>query len=86
MALKVVIDNTNVEALQIYNFRDIADCARRFANELEAKEHGNVQRVIVVVQTDEGVGLNIWGEDAASGYEVSGILEAAQLRALDDDE
>jgi hypothetical protein len=78
MTLKIVADNT-VE-LQVYNFQDIAACARRFADQLEAGEQGEPTRVVLVVETDEGLGLSIWGE-IATGFELVGILDAAKMRA-----
>lgn len=68
--------------LDVYNFQDIAGCARRFADQFEAGLHGEPNRVIVVMESDEGIALSIWG-DNVSGYELMGILEAAKFRAYD---
>lgn len=81
MTLKLV---GNVEELPVYNFQDIAGCARKFADQLEAGEQGEPIRIIAVIQTDDGIALAVWGE-IASGYELIGVLDAARLRAHDDE-
>jgi hypothetical protein len=80
MTLKVVSDNT-VE-LPVYNFQDIAACARRWAEQVVAGEQGEIVRALVVTETSEGIALSLWG-DNANGYELMGILEAAKFRAYD---
>jgi hypothetical protein len=81
MTLQLVHDDS-VERLEVYNFQDIAGCARRFADQFEAGQHGEANRVIMVVETDDGIGLAVWGENA-SGYEMLGILDAAKFRAYE---
>lgn len=78
MSLRVAVDN--VETLDVYNFRDIANCARRWADKIEA-EHAELPRVLVICQWPEGVGIDVWGDMTASPFELVGILEAAKLRA-----
>ena len=85
MTLKLVAPD-NVAELPVYNFQDIAGCARRFADQVEAKEQGDVQRVIALIQTEDGIGIAVWGDITNSGYELAGMLEAAKLRAFDDDD
>lgn len=77
MTLKLV---ENVEKLEVYNFQDIAGCARRFADQHEQGKLGEPVRLIVVADLPDGVAISVWG-DNASGYELMGILEAAKLRA-----
>jgi hypothetical protein len=76
MTLKVVSDNT--VQLPVYNYQDIAACARKWADQVEE----GIERVILVTVTSDGIGLNLWGQNT-SGYEMVGILEAAKLRAHD---
>lgn len=78
MTLRLAHDN--VEQLDIYNFRDIADCARRWADRMEAEEP-ELTRVIVVMEGSDGTEVVLWGDNTASAYELIGILEAAKLRA-----
>ena len=82
MSLKLVHDDSvNIEKLDVYNFQDIAGCARRFADQLETDEEGpRPSRVVVILDTPEGIALCVWGENA-NGYEMVGILESAKLRA-----
>lgn len=81
MALKLVHDDS-IEVLSVYNFRDIADCARRYADQLEAGEQGEPTRVIVIAELPDDLTISVWGENV-SGYEVVGMLEAAKLRAYE---
>jgi hypothetical protein len=90
MTLRLAHDaDANVEKLEVYNFQDIAGCARRFADQLEAGGQGEPTRVIVVVDLPEGIAMACWGENA-NGFETVGILESAKIRAyqvyLDGDE
>jgi hypothetical protein len=80
--MKLVHDADTLAELSVYNFRDIAGCARRFADQLEAGEQGEPIRVIAVIELSEGIALCTWGENA-SGYELLGILEAAKFRAYE---
>jgi hypothetical protein len=87
MTLKLV---DNVEPLPVYNFQDIASCARRFADQLQAGEQGEPIRAIMVLQLPDGIALSVWGENT-TGFELLGILEAAKFRSyeahvLDDDD
>ena len=82
MALKLAHDADAVIALDVYNFQDIAGCARRFADQLERGEQGEPKRVILVLEHEDGIALVSWGENP-TGYELLGILEAAKIRAYD---
>jgi hypothetical protein len=82
VTLKLVSDN--VEQLQVYNFQDLAACARRFADQLEAGEQGNPFRIILLSQSDDGLAISGWGE-SFSAYELMGLFEAAKLRVFADD-
>jgi hypothetical protein len=81
MTLRIVSDNT-VE-LPVYNFQDIADCARRFADQLEAGKQGEPIRAVLIAQTDNGMAISVWGE-RAEHIEMMGIFEAAKLRVFAD--
>lgn len=74
--LKVVGDN--VEKLEVRNLMDIPAMARGFADDLEAGDYGEVERVIVVIDTPDGLRTLGWGE-SVSNYEAIGILEAGKI-------
>jgi hypothetical protein len=80
MTLKVVSDNT-VE-LPVRNLMDIPSMARGFAEDLESNEYGEVTRVIVVMDSPDGLRTLGWGE-SVSTYEAIGILEAAKITSFD---
>ena len=82
MTLKLAHDSSGVIPLEVYNFQDIAGCARRFADQMERGLHGEPARIVVIIDSGDGVGLATWGENAG-GYELLGILEAAKIRAYD---
>jgi hypothetical protein len=79
MTLRVV---DNVTQLDVYNYQDIANCARRFADQLEAGEGPEPSRAILILDTPEGIALCVWGENA-NGYELLGLLEAAKMHAYE---
>jgi hypothetical protein len=81
MSLEIVVDNT--VSLDIYNFKDIAACARRFANQLEAGEQGEPTRLVIVAQHGDGVSTYVWGENA-DPHQMMGLLEAAKLTVFAD--
>jgi len=81
MTLKVVADNS-VIPLDVYNFQDIAACARKFADQLEAGKQGEPTRVICVLEFADGLALSVWGENPSS-YEMIGLLDAAKARAYE---
>ena len=81
MTLKLVTDNPTVE---ISNISTIADAARKFADELDAGEHGDVTSVTVLIETVGTLSRETWGE-VPTGYELVGMLEVAKLGVLDDD-
>lgn len=83
--MKLVVDNENISTLPIRNLSDIANMARGFADDLEAGEHGDALRAILLVQGDDGSLLTFgWGENT-SPYELMGLFEAAKLRVFADD-
>lgn len=79
MGLKLV---DNVSELPVYNFQDIAACARKWADQLELGEQGDVTRAVVVLDTPDGLAICVWG-DNVNGYEMVGLLEAAKLHAYE---
>jgi hypothetical protein len=80
VTLKIVSDNT-VE-LPVRNLMDIPSMARGFAEDLIAGRYGEVSRVIVLIDSREGLTTERWGEDIPI-YEVVGMHEAAKRIALD---
>jgi hypothetical protein len=81
MTLRVVADNT--VALDVYNFKDIAACVRRFADQLEAGDHGEPARLVVVAQFSDGVTNFLWGE-GADPYTIMGVLDAGKMSVFAD--
>jgi hypothetical protein len=77
--VKLVHNADNAVPLNIYNFKDIAGCARRFADQLEAGEQGEPTRIVAIIDTPDGVALALWGENA-TGFEIMGLLEVAKQR------
>jgi hypothetical protein len=82
VTLRVVSDNTL--PLPIGNLMDIAGMARRFADQIDAGEYGDVIRAVVVLETPEALTTIGWGENTTA-YELMGIFEAAKLRVFADD-
>lgn len=84
MTLKLAVDNdSNVEKLEVYNFQDLAACARRFADQLEAGLQGEPFRAVLIAQSDEGMTISVWGE-SADAHQMMGICEAAKLQVFAD--
>lgn len=76
--MKLVVDNdTNIQELPVYNYSDIASCARRFGDELEAGKHGEPTRVILLLDKPTGLTVEYWGA-TANGLELMGLLSIAQ--------
>lgn len=84
MAVRLEVDNTNVEHLPIRNLADIAGMARGFADDLDAGRWGNCDRVVCIVENEEGIAILGWGENTTA-YELMGIFEAAKLRVFAED-
>jgi hypothetical protein len=80
--MKLVVDNSNVETLSIYNFKDLASCARKFADDLEAEKRGEPTRIVLVIDSPDGVAVDWWGE-TLNGYELLGLLEVAKQRTYE---
>ncbi len=81
MTLKVAVDNTNVEQFPGPNLRDIAVMARKFADDVEAGNFGEVETALVVLEGSEGVQTFGWG-DVVSFRETIGTLEIAKAHLL----
>jgi hypothetical protein len=62
MTLKVAVDNTNVEAFPALNLQDIAACARKFADAVEAGDFGPIASAMLVLDTEDGMDTLHWGE------------------------
>jgi hypothetical protein len=76
---------SNVETIPVGNLMDIGGMARRFAEDTDKGEYGEVERTVVVVQrTDGSLVILGWGENS-SAYELMGLFEAAKLRVFADD-
>jgi hypothetical protein len=80
MTLKLAHDN--VTQLDIRNLMDIPSMARGFADDLDAGHYGEVNRVLVVIDSADGVHTLGWG-DSVSMFEALGILEAAKLASYE---
>jgi hypothetical protein len=82
VTLKLVSDN--VSELPVDNLMDIGDMARRFADDIDAGEYGEVVRTVTVIECDRGLVILGWSENTTS-YELMGLFEAAKLRVFADD-
>jgi hypothetical protein len=81
MTLRLV--DTQVSDLPVRNLMDIAAMARGFGDDLDAGEHGEISRVLVIAEGDEGLKIYGWGENT-SPYEMMGLFEAAKLTVFAD--
>ena len=77
MSLSLAHDSTVTE-IGVRNLMDIPAMARGFADDMDAGLYGEVQRAIVIVDSDDGLRLLGWGE-SLSQYEALGVLEAAKI-------
>lgn len=84
MTLRIVSDNTNVENLPIRNLADIGGMSRGFADDIDEGKWGKVDRVICLVENENGISILGWG-DNTSAYELMGMFEAAKLRVFAED-
>ena len=82
--IELAVDNTNVVTLDTGNLMDMAGMARRFADNIEKGEWGDVTRVIAIVEYEGTMAILPWGENT-SPYELMGMFEAAKLRVFADD-
>jgi hypothetical protein len=82
--MKLVIDNENVSHLPIRNLADIAGMARGFADDIDQGRWGTVDRVICLVENEDGIRILGWGENT-SAYELMGMFEAAKLKVFAED-
>lgn len=85
MTLKLIHDAENVSNIPVGNLLDIGGMARRFADEVDAGRHGQVSRVILMVEDEDGIRVLGWGARDATPYELMGLFEAAKLRVFADD-
>lgn len=84
--MKLVVDNdSNVEELPIGNLMDVSGMARRFVDQLDNGEHGEVVRAMIIVQNEDGLNACLWGENA-SGFEKIGMLSTVQMMIFADDD
>lgn len=84
MTLRLVSDSSVTE-LPVYNFQDIAGCARKFADQFETGEHGEPIRAVLVLQYPDGsLPISVWGEHAVH-LELLGLFTSAQFRVFADD-
>ena len=84
MSIRLVSDNTNVEELPVGNLRDVAGMARRFGDAIDKGEWGQVDRVVCILENENGISLLGWGENTTA-YELMGMFEAAKLRVFAED-
>jgi hypothetical protein len=71
-----LVQSDNVAELPRWNPRVISEIARTFANKVENGEFGEVYRVIVIVENDEGLARMYWGNEL-SHLEAVGMLQLA---------
>jgi hypothetical protein len=50
-AMKLIVDNSNVETIPVGNLMDIAAMARRFADQVDANDYGEVTQRVDEVMT-----------------------------------
>ena len=82
MTLRLV-ETDNVAELSVYNFQDLVACARRFADQLEEGVQGEPFRVALVIQSNDGLTISVWGE-SADAHQLMGLFEAAKLTVFAD--
>jgi hypothetical protein len=78
-----LVEKNNVADFPISNLQDIAAMARRFADEL-GNEDSQVTRAVVVIDRQDGLRVEYWGQDA-NAFEIMGILDYAKLTIFADD-
>lgn len=81
MTLKVAVDNTNVEAFPALNLQDIAACARKFADSVDAGEFGQIASAMLVLDVEDGMETLHWGE-AMSLREAIGTFDIAKAHFI----
>ena len=74
--MKLVHDADNVEPLPVHNPTLIPSIARTFADKCEAGVFGEVERAVLVLETDDGPLKFFWGEPLTH-YEAVGMLTVA---------
>lgn len=77
MTIKIAVDDTNVEAFPALNLQDIAACARKFADCLEAGDFGEISMAMLVIETQDTLETLHWGE-TISIREAIGIFDIAK--------
>ena len=82
--MKLVVDNSNVEQLPIRNLADIAGMARGFADDIDQGRWGTVDRVIFLVENEDGIRILGWGNNTTA-YELMGMFESAKLKVFAED-
>ena len=82
MTIKLAVDN--VTPIPCSNLRDVAAMARKFADDLDAGQYGEVNRVVVIAENGDGISIFGWGV-ATTAYELMGLFEASKLRVFADD-
>ena len=65
------------------NWNDIPALAREFADNAEAGKYGDVSRVALILDTDQGVHTLTWGKNEAPLYWL-GMFQAAGMMAYAD--
>jgi hypothetical protein len=81
VSIRLEVDNTNVEAFPALNLKDIAACARKFADELEAGAFGEISMAMLVIETPDTLDTFHWGE-SISVREAIGIFDIAKAHFI----
>jgi len=75
---RLIVNNDNAETVEVSIESEIAQAARKFADAVEAGEFGEVLSVYVLIDTEENLFTEQWG-DELSRYEALGLLEFAKM-------
>jgi hypothetical protein len=81
VTLKVVSDNSNVEAFPALNLQDVAACARKFADCVEAGDFGQISMAMLVIETPDSIETLHWGE-TINMREAIGIFDIAKAHFI----
>lgn len=81
MSLKLV--EPNIAEFPIYNPKLIPNIARTFADKVEGGEFGQVERAVVILETEAGPIKFYWGA-ALTHLEAVGLLHLASIAAAQD--
>jgi hypothetical protein len=76
-AMKLVVDNSNVEQFPGVNLGDVRLAMEAVAKRIEAGDFGDVRNGILVLETDNGIESFHWGA-LTQAIEAIGLLDMAK--------